>query len=522
MTSFTSQSSFQDFLKRQDRSELRTQSYYKGGGADDGIKVSWLTQFLGSTYADILLQKWVKVTVIVTYLAGLGVAIWGVLNLQQGLDPINLTADDSYFHDFFDRFRDEYPVINSPTVMIGIREPLDYTDENVRNLIDGLLSDFQKGKYFVEDDIFVSSWLRGVERYLKATERDITQLTLPQLIHILRNEFLQIPDFERFIVDIDFSPDNQSIENSRFAIQSHGAIGVSKMVELMEFCRNLAVESPYKTVVYAQQFIFGDQYNSVLSTTLINLGIAVVSILGVSLFFIPSITTSIWITLATLSICVYTFGFMVHWGVSLDSVSMINLIQSIGFSVDFTAHISYHFVMDQSGSPKQAARMALGQLGTPIIQGALSTLLAVSVLAFSVSYIFRTFCKIVSLVMIFGFFHAMVLLPVLLSMIRIGECLKKPDRKVGKSTDAKKMHVSAIPVRFNGGGHKFGLSLRNKLILNGYKSIDVHSPTKDENLTKYSGADSFGLNLRNTRVVNDYAPIETVTFHNDDSFLFWN
>ena len=62
--------------------------------------------------------------------------------------------------------------------------------------------------------------------------------------------------------------------------------------------------------------------------------------------------------------------------------------------------------------------MALGNLGTPIIQGALSSVLAISVLSTAVSYLFRVFFKIVSLVMFFGFFHAVFLLPVLLSSLR--------------------------------------------------------------------------------------------------------
>jgi hypothetical protein len=35
---------------------------------------------------------------------------------------------------------------------------------------------------------------------------------------------------------------------------------------------------------------------------------------------------------------------MTWWGVRLDGVALINLIMCIGFSVDFSAHICYHYL----------------------------------------------------------------------------------------------------------------------------------------------------------------------------------
>jgi predicted RND superfamily exporter protein len=53
--------------------------------------------------------------------------------------------------------------------------------------------------------------------------------------------------------------------------------------------------------------------------------------------------TVVLATLSIVSICLGVFGFLVLWGIQLDPISMATTIMSIGFSVDFPAHIVYHY-----------------------------------------------------------------------------------------------------------------------------------------------------------------------------------
>lgn len=59
---------------------------------------------------------------------------------------------------------------------------------------------------------------------------------------------------------------------------------------------------------------------------------------------------------------------------------MITIIMSIGFSVDYSAHITYGYVISQEKLPSDKIRSALGALGWPLTQGAISSILAVNLI----------------------------------------------------------------------------------------------------------------------------------------------
>jgi multidrug efflux pump subunit AcrB len=69
------------------------------------------------------------------------------------------------------------------------------------------------------------------------------------------------------------------------------------------------------------------------------------------------------------------------------------------------------------GARNVRVSQALDMAGGPIFNGAISTIIGVLMLAFSTSYIFFSFFKVMFLVMVFGLIHSVFLLPVMLAYI---------------------------------------------------------------------------------------------------------
>ena len=107
---------------------------------------------------------------------------------------------------------------------------------------------------------------------------------------------------------------------------------------------------------------------------------------------------------------------MAAWDITIDVVSAVNIIIAVGLCVDYSVHICHAF-LTVSGSRRERARAAITDMGAAVLNGGTSTLLAFVLLAGSESHVFSVFFRIFLLVIIFGLFHGLLLLPVLLSLV---------------------------------------------------------------------------------------------------------
>ena len=151
----------------------------------------------------------------------------------------------------------------------------------------------------------------------------------------------------------------------------------------------------------------------------------------IALIFIPNLVCSFWVALSIVSIEIGVVGFMALWGVNLDCISLMLLIMCVGFSVDFSAHISYSYMSAKVDTPDERVRDCLYSLGFPIVQGAVSTILGtVPLLLAPASYVYHTFFKTAFLVIFIGTAHGLFLLPVLLSLFGPGSFSKKKNQSI--------------------------------------------------------------------------------------------
>ncbi|XP_053625980.1 patched domain-containing protein 3 isoform X2 [Plodia interpunctella] len=397
--------------------------------------------FFKTTMADLLNNSAVKALVLVVFLAYLAGAGYGVTNLQEGLERRKLSKEDSYSVEFFDRedlYYREFPY----RIQVVITGQYNYSDPKIQDQVEELTKSLENTSY-ISNSLYTESWLRTFVDYV-SRNNDYLNVTIENETDFIHNlKELWLFPANPFSLDVEFNEAGDRIVASRFLIQAVNISGTNHEKEMVKVLRDVVKQSPLNVSVFHPYFVFFDQFELVKPTSIQNLSYGALMMMITSFIFIPNILCSLWVAFSIVSIEIGVVGYMALWDINLDSISMINLIMCIGFSVDFTAHICYAYMSSKAKSTNERVSECLYSLGLPIVQGSFSTILGVVALLLADSYIFSVFFKMVFMVIFFGAMHGLFLLPVLLSLFGPGSCTKQKDIKMGKSE--KFPHPYCIP-----------------------------------------------------------------------------
>lgn len=242
-------------------------------------------------------------------------------------------------------------------------------------------------------------------------------------------EDIKFPWAQRFNSDIIFNENHTDIVASRFFVQSLNVTYGELQKQLLLDCRNYVDNSDLPAVVHGLWFPVYEHLSIIKVTALQSIGVAAICVTTTTLLFIPDFSCAISITIAIASIQLGVIGFMSLWNVNLDMISIIALVMSVGFSVDYSAHICYSYITSKKETSTERIKESLFAVGMPIIQGSISTVLGLTSLALTPSYSFTVVFKLVFLVILFATLHSLFAIPVLLSVFDIFVKRKIPTSK---------------------------------------------------------------------------------------------
>lgn len=403
------------------------------------VRRDLVQRFFEDWYAPVLMHPVMKAVVIIWFLMYVGLSVWFCSHLREGLEPVNLLVSDSYAIPHY-RALEKYFWKYGTEVQIVVNSPPNVADEIGRLEATRIVQAFANSTYGMGTES-VMFWLYEFQRFLVSLNGTRTPLMSERDFYNSLRHFFELSAYSRFRYDIlwqdnPLDPSVHRIAAYRFYIGIRDFTNSVKQTRVVQSLRAVADQySKYNVTTFNPLWLFVDQYQEILPNVVQEVVAGISVMVLIALVMIPHPCCSFWVAVTIASIDLGVVGLMTIWGINLDTVSMITIIMSIGFSVDFSAHIAHAFVVSDQKSSTERAKRAIARMAWPVIQGGLSTILGVVVLSNLDSYMVLAFFKTVLLVIVLGMLHAIVFLPVLLSLfVHRPSCLRN-SRSIGSRPD---------------------------------------------------------------------------------------
>ena len=379
-------------------------------GEDKNVCWEWKGNFTPSKimtkYGQILLKWPPKLFVLLLTAGMLFAGIYGIRNLNEEFSRKLLAKRGTSYRSYLNAVEANFTTeIEVNLLRLG---SVNYASVNEQNkIIEAPKLAYSSG-FCIRRNI---SWMASFKAWANGNNIVITERNFSQNL----NAFLNIPRYSFFNGDV-IRDSRGKILATRIYVYLRGSVKSSFHKTAMLGLRKVLAHHEIHLTPMSNLFLYFEQYVYITSEVIRNVLCAAGIVAIVTAFFCihPLVTISVVVGLVIL--VVELFGLMHFWNVSLHSISMLNLVLAVGFSVDYSSHFAHAFSVSSKDTVEGRIIDALSGVGWSILMGGLSTFIGILTLAFSSSDIFVIFFKMLFGIVVLGLFNGLVLLPVVISL----------------------------------------------------------------------------------------------------------
>ena len=327
----------------------------------------------------------------------LGVGITGWVNIVHKFDPVLLLPAESYLREWVALENQFYPSNGWPAEIYSGH--LDHEDlATLDTLVDNIQEVYEGGEVIRSFDCW---WPKFVQYHSDNNNLShYSEYANQQDFPLLLSEFLFSNEGARYKADFKFTDE---LECGRPAPN----ITASKCkVTYMNFAgpeAHIPAKAAITTAIKSANSPFTFSHSKVYSAWETDeiIGFELMRNLLLSILCVAIITTlllgNIFVVILTLIMVITTLvdivGFLHFWGITIDILSAVNIVLAIGLCVDYAVHIAHAFLASV-GTRQERANSAVRLIGLAVLNGGVTTFLALFFCSFSSAHVFITFFKV--------------------------------------------------------------------------------------------------------------------------------
>ncbi|CAM9744182.1 unnamed protein product [Chrysoparadoxa australica] len=350
---------------RAEKVELQAEKVHVSGSSRNA---SWLSRWMEHSYTPFLMRPLTKAAVMAVSAAVLGVMVWGLFRVDEGLELTDLARPDSYASEFINVARAQGLFTWENLDPLGIYfDELDYSSTAVQ-------AEILRLEVAAEEQRHVSgprsSWIDAFVWY-QAGISGAPGEEEPAFEDQLK-AFLDIPEFQRFQDDVVLHEDGR-IKMSR--VQMYHVLTVtndqkiSAMLDLRDLLDGSSLE-PTPFAYASATYIWNEQYIVLWQELLVNFGLVLGLVAALSLVILGRVRYTLLTVLVVAAVDVCVTGSVFYWGLDINGITGIALIMAVGLVVDYNVHL-VHYYLNQSAGLTNQERLAatIGEVGPAISLG---------------------------------------------------------------------------------------------------------------------------------------------------------